>query len=185
MAKLRPNLRVVLFALIALVSVGATITALAPRQNLGLGVIDVDWVAGECSPSQPGVSLVIDFGTDSELDTIERCLLGFKGTGWDALGAAGLAAEGTTQYPTGFSCRIDGWPSRLEQDCRDTPSYRDGFWAYYFAEPADKSWRFSGTGSALRKPKCGGYEGWRFVHHGEPAGQLTPRSAAATFSCKG
>lgn len=182
---MRLNLRVVLFALIALVSVGATITALAPRQNLGIGAADSDWVAGECSPEQPGVSLVIDFGTDSERDTIERCLTDFKGNGWDALGAAGLATEGTAQYPTGFSCRIDGWPSPLEQDCRDTPSYREGFWAYYFSGPDDQAWRFSGTGAAMRKPSCGGYEGWRFVHYGEAAGRIVPRSTAATFSCAG
>jgi len=130
-----------------------------------------------------GVTVVVDFGTSSDLEPVTKCVPDFAGTGWAALEAAGLNPEGTDEFPSGFVCRIDGVPTTAEQDCADTPTYAEGNWAYYFATVESDGWMISGAGSAMRSPECGTVEGWRFIENGESSGSLMPRPAPEVTSC--
>lgn len=181
---MRLNLRVVLVALVALVAAGATVTALMPQSSDKPSASGPTWFEGACSAARPGVTLAIDFGDAAGRDGAMRCVQNYQGNGWDVIPAAGFSVQGTDQYPTGFTCRIEGWPMVSAQDCADTPTYKEGFWAYYFASPDDSAWRFSGAGATQRTPECGGLEGWRFISAGESAGELAPRFDVHSFSCE-
>lgn len=138
---------------------------------------------GFCKDS--GIAVVVDFGAESGRETQVRCVDSQGATGWELLEMATQQVMGTAQYPIGFVCRIDDWPSSKEQDCKDTPRPAEGTWAYYFATPeAGDNWMFSGQGSASRKPGCGSVEGWRFVSPAETGTNLMPRLDPQTLSCR-
>lgn len=172
------SLRMVLIALVALVAVGSMVSTIPSEKPLSQG----SFAEGQCGEKE-GVSLVVDFGTSSNRETLERCALDFKQTGWDIFAAVGLEVDGTSEYPTGFVCRLAGWPTIEAQPCSKTPTAAQGSWAY-FSAAEDKGWQFSGQGAAMRKPSCGNVEGWRFVESGEVASQSWPRVDAQTSSCK-
>lgn len=150
------NLRLFLFFLVGLVAFGALFQANKPT--------------GTSNATTKKVTLVIDFGEDSkrEPSILELTDLASGATGWDALERSGLNAEGTKQFPTGFLCRLDGWPTASEQDCLDTPTYKEGHWAYFISSTKFGSgWMLSGQGAATHIPECGAYEGWKWVGSGE------------------
>lgn len=155
---MRTNLRVALWLLIALVAVGGTWKAVDSRAG------DVD------SAATKRVTLVIDFGAASKLPDVIKVLDDVKQTsaGWSLFKAAGVDAQGTDEFPSGFVCRLEGWPSELQQDCADTPTYAEGHWAYYVTNSEiSAGWLLSGQGAATHVPECGGYEGWKWVAPGE------------------
>lgn len=175
---MRLSLRAVLIALVAFVAIGGLISVLpaesGPAKN---------WHEGSCI-DEPGVTLVIDFGTSANKSALVRCAKSFTGTGWDIFAATETSVSGTAQYPTGFVCRVEGYPNADEQDCKSTPSYEQGNWAYFFATAdTGDNWMFSGSGSQMRSPKCGSVEGWRFVEAGEPQSQSFPREKPKPFRC--
>lgn len=172
------SLRMVLIALVALVAVGSMVSTIPSEKPLSQG----SFAEGQCD-EEDGVSLVVDFGTSSDRDALELCALDFTSTGWDVFAAVELVVEGTSEYPTGFVCRLDGWPTMEQQACSKTPTAAQGSWAYFSASE-NKGWQFSGQGAAMRKPACGSVEGWRFVEAGEVASQSWPRVDAKTSSCK-
>jgi hypothetical protein len=132
-----------------------------------------------------GVSVVIDFGAESGLAPITRCVIQEGLTGWDVLVVAGLEPKGTAQYPTGFVCRISGMPSPTKQDCLDTPTYKEGTWAYYTASKTGGSlWFFSGAGSSTRKPDCGSVEGWLFKTSATDDSTNGPRVEPQPIVCR-
>lgn len=164
---------------------------------------------GQCQKDRPGVTLIVDFGTDAGRDPLVRCARGFNVVGssvsnelngWQLFSAVGVDVAGTTEYPVGFVCRVDGFPLKAEQPCTSTPSYAEGYWAYFYAQLADGlhpndgfgnvnsgKWRFSATGSAQHKPRCGGVEGWLFVKGNETTGTMTstqPSVQPKAFSCR-
>jgi len=104
---MRLNLRVALVLLIALVAIGGLWSGLttAPSEN------DLGKPAGE----QKFVTLVIDFGEKSgrPLKVLKVDNLSAEASGWDVLLQSGTKVQGTSQYPSGFVCRIDG---RLGRD---------------------------------------------------------------------
>jgi hypothetical protein len=155
---MRISLRVALWLLIALVAVGGFWKA--AESNAG----DIDESATK------KVTLVIDFGATSNRPTVVRALDDVKqtATGWSLFKTAGLDAQGTDEFPSGFVCRIQGWPSEQTQDCADTPTYSEGHWAYYVTNSElGSGWILSGQGAAAHVPECGGYEGWKWVAPGE------------------
>ena len=168
----------VLIALVAVVAIGSMVSTIPSEPSKSTA----EFVEGQCSDQQ-GVSLVVDFGTSSDREALELCAVDFKSTGWDVFNAVDLEVEGTSEYPTGFVCRLAGWPSVEKQPCSKTPTAAQGSWAY-FSAAEDKGWQFSGQGAALRKPACGTVEGWRFVEVGEVASQSWPRVDPKTSSCK-
>jgi hypothetical protein len=172
------SLRMVLIALVVLVAIGSMVSTIPSEDQTSAG----KFIEGQCQENH-GVSLVVDFGTSSNREAIELCALDFKQTGWDIFAAVGLEVEGTSEYPTGFVCRLAGWPTLEEQPCSKTPTGAQGSWAY-FSAAEDKGWQFSGQGAAMRKPTCGTVEGWRFVESGEVASQSWPRVDAKTSNCK-
>ena len=181
------SLRYALIGLVALVALGGLISAFSAKPSskaTPLANPSAVWLEGECG-DQGGVSLVIDFGSSSKQPTLVRCAPAFSGTGWDVFAAAGVEVAGTNTYPSGFACRISGWPTVEAQSCADTPSYKQGHWAYFYALPkAAKTWTLSGAGAALRKPECGGYEGWSFVQAGQNSGAYPPRFSPNAQYCK-
>lgn len=172
------SLRMVLIALVAFVAIGSMVSTIPSETSKSTA----EFVEGQCSDQQ-GVSLVVDFGTSSERKALELCAVDFNSTGWDVFNAVDLEVEGTSEYPTGFVCRLAGWPSVEKQPCGKTPTAAQGSWAY-FSAAEDKGWQFSGQGAAMRKPACGTVEGWRFVEAGEVASQSWPRVDPKTSSCK-
>jgi hypothetical protein len=170
----------VLIALVAFVAIGGLISTI-PSDTPSAKPSHVS--TGQCETGA-GVSLVVDFGSSSNKEVSEFCVKDFDASGWDIFAAAGVEVEGTAEYPTGFVCRISGWPSKQVQPCTKTPTAAQGSWGYFVAEPNDSDWKFSGQGAANRTPSCGAVEGWRFIEPGESASQSAPRVKPATFKCK-
>lgn len=156
---MRIRLRTVLLILIALVTVGSIWRASSVVEPTAQPTATATFVDGSCDAEHPGVSTFIDFGDDRA--DMAYCALNFNGSGWDLL-TERIDVEGTSEYPTGFVCRIEGWPTAEEQDCADTPTYSEGSWVYWVADSKTNGWSMSGTGSSMRKPECGASEAWVF-----------------------
>jgi hypothetical protein len=131
------------------------------------------------------VTLVVDFGKQSGRPTRVLTVNDVAPTltGWNLLSLAKLKVQGTQQYPLGFVCRIDGWPTAKQQDCSSTPSFRSGHWAYYVTNfQLGGGWLLSGQGAGSHIPDCGGYEGWSWISGGQP--NTPPRFKVAIRACK-
>jgi hypothetical protein len=131
------------------------------------------------------VTVVVDFGKKSGRATrvIALSNISTSANGWTLLSQTKLKIEGTQQYPTGFVCRIAGWPTSKQQDCADTPTYKEGHWAYYVTSfSRGGGWLLSGQGAASHVPDCGGYEGWSWIAGGEA--NKPPRFKVENRACK-
>ena len=131
------------------------------------------------------VTVVVDFGKKSGRATrvISLSNVSTSATGWALLTQTKLKIEGTQQYPTGFVCRIAGWPTSKQQDCADTPTYKEGHWAYYVTSfSRGGGWLLSGQGAASHVPDCAGYEGWSWIAGGEA--NKPPRFKVDNRACK-
>ncbi len=187
---MRLSTRSALIGLLLLVAIGGIFSALGGSETTSAPLeaspessgVETNWVEGPCKKA--GVTVVVDFGTDSKMLPLVRCAAEFTGTGWDALVATEMQAEGTKQYPTGFVCRISGYPDIADQNCMDTPTYAEGSWSYFLKNATSQEWQVSGLGSATRKPKCGEVEAWRFLLPGESALDFQPSINAESFSCE-
>ena len=184
-------MRPVLFGLIALVAVFGLLRVV-PETN-----VETASSANACDSGNPGVTLVVDFGAEANRPALIKCAVGFnlasnsvsnELNGWQVFEAAGVKVEGTDDFPTGFVCRIEGFPTVANQPCDKTPSYASGHWAYFYAAAGQgKSWQFSGTGATNRKPVCGGVEGWLFVKGDASTGNessVVPSVAPKAFKCQ-
>lgn len=175
--------RAALLALLLLVAVGGAISwEFNDQENPQSESIASKFSEGECASN--GVTLVVDFGTDSGLPMIVRCANEFSGSGWDIFAATDVEVLGTDNYPTGFVCRLENYPSQDIQDCADTPKYSEGTWGYFLLNEKGE-WQVSGVGSAAREPECGFAEGWRFILAGEDIGSLAPSVTPTIASCDG
>lgn len=172
------SLRMVLIALVAFVAIGSMVSTIPSEHQPQAS----NFGAGQCGETD-GVSLVIDFGSSSQRNPLELCAIDFKLTGWDIFASTKVEVEGTSEYPTGFVCRLAGWPTVEKQPCSKTPTAAQGSWAYFIASK-DTGWQFSGQGAAMRKPSCGSVEGWRFVEPGEVGSQSWPRVDPQTKNCR-
>lgn len=137
--------------------------------------------SGPCLDS--GVTLVIDFGSESALESKVSCLQDFAGNGWQLLEEADLAPTGTSQYPAAFVCRIGGWPTETAQDCLDTPSYQEGTWVYFKSLAGE--WVRSGQGAAdpNNRVACGAAEGWVFITPNTPKSEQSPSASVPELTC--
>ena len=163
-------LRYALFGLIGLVAIGAAVSAGAkPEANSG---------------PQKAVHLVIDFGEKSGKSSVETEVrsLPKEASGWAVLEAARVHVQGTDEYPTGFVCRILGWPTSSTQDCKTTPASNQGHWAYWIAtQTTGSGWVLSGQGAAMHIPNCGESEGWSWVDPN--SSQNPPRISPSLTTC--
>ena len=188
----RKLLRATLIGLVAL----AAIATFWPAVSSAIG-FKIDWGSepehssmaavanGPCAAV--GVSIVVDFGTTSKKPVSSECvgMVTDPLTGWEYISLFDHKVQGTDQYPTGFVCRIDGFPSMTNQDCKDTPTYSEGTWAYYQASSANGgAWKPSPVGAAMTHPGCGSYEGWRFISAGQSTATEFPRVSPKPFVCK-
>jgi hypothetical protein len=174
---MRLNLRVALISLVALVAAGGLFNALSGSPAF------TPQVAGGGKKS---VTLVIDFGQKSGKPTIVKQLSELKPDikGWDLFASANLSVEGTAEYPTGFVCRIDGWPTHSMQDCESTPTFAQGHWAYFVTNSKmGSTWILSGQGAATHSPECAGYEGWRWIDPNDSSATL-PRYKTQPLACQ-
>jgi hypothetical protein len=166
---MRLSLRVVLIGLIAFVAIGALVSTPA-----AIDKTKVDFETGWCESN--GVSLTI------ETETAEtRCVKEFTGTSWQLILASGHEVRGTSAYPTGFVCTINGFPET--QDCVDTPRYDEGSWAFFVARPGKKTWQYALTGAATHFSECGSAEAWVFVPGTESPETAKPKTAPKTQKC--
>lgn len=166
---MRLNLRVALILLIVLVAAGGMWSGF---QAPGSGGVDL-----AAKASLKSVTLVIDFGADSgrQVKTLKVENLPKDASGWDVIVKSGTVVKGTSQYPTGFVCRLDGWPTEDSQDCEDTPAFTDGHWAYFVtSKKLGNGWLMSGQGAASHVSACGEFEGWKWVG---PDEDVTPPGA--------
>ena len=174
--------KVILFSLIGLVAVGSLVSqAPTPTSNNATNV------ASQACTS-PGVTLVIDFGSLNK-QAQSFCVSNFSGNSWKLFEAAGLKVQGTAEYPQSFVCRIQGVPSEQTEDCLGTPDFGTGTWVYFVAsantdsDTENSGWIKSGAGAAMRKPKCGDFEGWRFTQGFAETNQV-PAIPATPFRCE-
>ena len=179
----RRLLRITLIGLVALVAFAAFLPTLSQLTGF-----KITWsqAANPTSSGQSetaectgnGVTLVIDPGDSAGTTPLIECVKNFNGTGWDLFAAAGAKVEGTSQYPVGFVCRIDGYPAPTAQTCQNTPSRKQGTWVYFnMAAGGEPIWRFSMQGAAVRRPECGSVEGWVFSSSEKPLDhpRVTPK----------
>lgn len=177
---MRISLRAVLIALVGLVAIGGLFTSgvLSTVSETNAG--DQTKAFGFCNSN--GVSLVIDYGSANSADLAINCGENFSGTGWELFAATEQKVEGTTEYPVGFVCRINDFPTVAEQSCSSTPDSTQGSWAYYYATAQlGNNWLFSATGASTRKPKCGDVDAWVFIKSGEKTRE--PAVTPVTFQC--
>ncbi len=174
---MRNSLRVALIGLIALVAVGWFFAnSKAPTANPSIQTPVQD---------AKSVTLVVDFGKASGKPVQSFDLQNVKSnaTGWDLFALANLNVQGTQQFPAGFVCRIEGWPTETSQDCADTPAYSEGHWAYYVTSiQLGGGWLLSGQGAATHIPDCAAYEGWAWVAAGQES--VAPRFDVQPRGCK-
>lgn len=179
---MRISLRAVLIALVGLVAVGGlvstgvlgTVAKTAPIENLSMA-------SGFCL--EDGVSLVIDYGTQADKEMSISCGAKFSGNGWELFAATEQKVAGTTEYPIGFVCRINDFPTVADQPCTGTPTSAQGSWAYYYATAQlGDHWMFSAAGASMRKPACGDVEAWVFIAPGEKVHE--PAINPLTFKCQ-
>lgn len=134
-----------------------------------------------------GVTLVVDFGPSSNRATQTWCAATYgqvsTNTGWSLFAAAHLTVSGTADYPTGFVCRIEGFPTSKTESCQHVPNSGSGSWAYFTATDAS-GWHYSQVGASVAHPKCGSWQGWRYIEAGAVR-IAPPRVAAAPFKCNG
>mgnify|MGYP001048565367 CR=1 FL=1 len=169
---------------------GAAALAAAPRTAL---LASSRGHSGTCTTSR-GVSVVVDF---RELggSTLRRCALpdpgqtAFRGSGLDALRAAGLDVTGVDTYGLAVVCRLAGKPSAsttltvagrdYRESCRTTPP-TGAHWSYWHTSSAKGAWQLSRYGAAGRQVVNGGWEGWSFSlgRTSDPAPRLAPAPAA-------
>lgn len=120
---------------------------------------------GKCETD--GVGLLISFGQASGLSDISKCVANYTGTSWELFSAAGLEVAGTSKYPVGFVCRVQGFPNEEQEECRDTANVSVGSWAYFLAQPGYDNWQYSNWGSATHQVSCGSVEAWLFKYPNE------------------
>jgi hypothetical protein len=139
--------------------------------------------AGPCS--NRGVTLVIDYGDANGRPASTTCVDSFGesagDTGWGLFAAAGQSVEGTADYPSGFACRINGFPSHAEASCANTANLGNGRWAYFRAYTSS-GWQYSRVGASMAHPLCGGWEGWRYVSNSDTK-VSPPRVSPRPFKC--
>lgn len=171
---MRNSLKVVLVILVGLIALGGALSANSgPKAESVANSFD-----GACSAGAPGVTLVVERADAAPSIT---CTPNFNGSGWELLAGA-HDVQGTLNYPTGFACRIDGYPTSATQDCSDTPTYAEGSWVYFYADSDTEGWAFSGAGSSIRKPACGTSEAW--VFSGSNKHEATkPTTQPTVFEC--
>jgi hypothetical protein len=177
---MRISLRAVLIALIGLVAIGALVTSGAlstvPEGSIPKSVTGTEFCANS------GISLLVDYGTKSGISVTKACADNFSGNGWELFSAAGQTVEGTTEYPIGFVCRINNFPTPASQPCTSTPTSSQGSWAYYYAtSELGDHWMFSATGATSRIPECGDTDAWVFIEPGEQSHE--PAEQPKTFKC--
>ncbi len=164
-----------LIALLALVAIGGLISRV-PNVDLGF------YSSKDCSVQS--TTLLVDFGTGATPRSSLRCASNFSGTGWQLFAATGFRVEGTSQYPTGFVCRIEQVPAPSSDTCLNTPGAKTGHWAYFYATAASPIWHYSLQGAGIRKPACGNWDGWRFLLPDEAPATNPPRQEPKPYSCK-
>lgn len=178
----RPNLRIVLGALVALVALGWAASSLdlvrIPNS------FDVQ-SSSSMATSSGSVQLVVEYGQASGKANFVKSVKGFSGTGWQLLQAAGLMVQGTDEYPNSFVCRIDGWPTESIENCHSTPSANRGVWKYYITDSKIGSgWLLSGQGAAGRQSICGQAEAWVRVEPGQSEADSRPKTQPKVFACQ-
>lgn len=178
---MRLPLRVVLISLIGMVAIGGLVTSGVLGTVSESPVTHPAKTSGFCSSA--GVSLVIDYGTKADRPTTASCGFSFAGSGWDLFAATEQTVEGTSEYPTGFVCRINGFPKVADQPCTSTPTSAQGSWAYFYAtSQLGDHWMFSAAGAGMRKPACGDVDAWVFINPGEKSHE--PDITPMTFKCQ-
>lgn len=184
MAAKQIPLRPVLIGLIALVAIIGAFTFFSSNnesKQVASGEGATTTSDGACVDS--GVTLSVDFGKKSGLESIVKCSKDFIGTGWDLPTAVGVKVEGSEKYPVGFACRINGYPAEEVQSCGSKPTYTRGYWSYFQSNSLSPStWHLSDVGASETKPSCGDFEGWVFVENETP--DVKPTLRAASFICK-
>lgn len=174
----RKAVRFALLALLALVAAAALFRQFVKVETLG-PTEEPNVSQQVCDSNLTGVTVVIEFSNQKQ----SYCVTHQNQTGWDLLNQIGAKPQGTLQYPTGFVCKLFGYPT--QQDCKDTPVATEGTWNYFYAtaEQGDE-WLYSPTGASMRKPNCGDVEAWVFEVPTSEQSANHPVSLPKPFACQ-
>jgi hypothetical protein len=187
----RNLMRYTLIGLILLAAISAAVPEVTKALGVqsfwpNLGAVSEKAISQDAC-SDEGVTLVIDYGSQSQRPTSSQCAVKYgdsgADSGWNLFSATRNTVAGTSDYPEGFVCRINGFPNSKVESCRHTPSLGSGTWAYFIATDAS-GWHYAQIGASVSHPLCGTWQGWRFI----PAGQqriAPPRVTPQTFQCNG
>ncbi len=149
---------------------GAVGAALAPA---GPDALVPFKILAASAASDVYVAVVIDFGPNSNLATISKCVPVPSGsTDADALAAA--VGESNVAYSSsGLLCSIDGYPVDGVQNCNNSAGPGSFyFWSYWHG--ATGAWTYADDGPAEHGASDGDVEGWRFQNPG-PASPAAPQ----------
>lgn len=175
--------RAVLISLIAIVAVGGLVVP--NLQNGPATVKSIRNISEDGACTKGGITLIVDFGKETNLVPIRKCVVAEGLSGWQVLQQAGLQVSGTAEYPNSFVCRINYWPSQKTEDCAGTPGLLGGSWVYFYSKPGSNGWLRSPVGAATRKPLCGEAEGWLFVNqHTDDQKFAMPTIPPRPFICR-
>ena len=180
---MRLFLRLSLVGLVGLVAIGFALnqwvqTDSSPEPSTKSSPVKV--LDGQCATA--GISLVVDFGSTGEMQALEKCVSNYDDTSWNLFEAAGISVTGTTKYPVGFVCRIQGFPTESQEACSDMPNSAVGSWAYFVAAQGASQWQYSTWGAATHKPACGTAEAWLFKLPNEDL-EEPPMNEPKTSAC--
>lgn len=175
--------RAVLISLIALVAIGGLVVPNLQNGPTTSNANKSTSAYGACT--KQGTTLIVDFGSESKLPLIQKCVVSKGASGWKLLQDAGLQVTGTAEYPDSFVCRINNWPSEMKEDCAGTPGVKGGSWVYFYSSPKSNGWLRSPVGAAARMPRCGEVEGWLFVNQlADNQKFASPKFKPSPFICR-
>ena len=176
-------------ALTALVGIAFVLAACSDTTGRDAGAPDPGDAApvvveAACDDAQSGVTLIVDASVLEVADAPSAwCVVTDEPIGAaDALAAAGIEIEGTTQYPDDIVCRVGGVPSEdtdlvsadgtvANETCASMPP-SFAYWSIW-VDPADAGWGYAQEGLATLRLSPGDALELLFQLDGEPA---TPAS---------
>jgi hypothetical protein len=127
------------------------------------------------------VAVIVDFGSNSGLSSISKCVPVPSGsTDSDALAAA-VGQNNVAYSSSGLLCSIDGYPANGVQNCNATSGNGQYFfWSYWHG--ATGSWSYANDGPAEHGAADGDVEGWRFQNPGPASPGAPPPGPAPSYA---
>jgi hypothetical protein len=142
---------------------------------------------GDCTTTS-GVIVAVDFAHFG--GPVLRSCGSTPTSAYTLLNQGGWHTTGTEHDGPGFICRIGyagyhggaQYPTPSQQACVLTPP-TSAYWAFWYANPGQRSWNYSQTGAIAVKPEPGSVELWVFggTSSGGTSGSAVPTVSPASL----